>query len=244
MNTLWTFGDSAMEQNSSLVPGAPSHRSWVEILAEKLNMNLVNKSWGSSALEYSYYHYREQLPNFKPGDVVLFGVTMLNRKWLYENRPNLSHLEFVKSRKYVSDEHKDWFKMYYDDFQREDVEVHMLEAFLDSLVLNQVQKEINIVAFFTENSTELKVKIPEQLNGSISCMYEASMNEIHEGAPAFEEAFRKIGHGGKTETRKNHFSEPNHTVLADKFYDAIQTGNPIDFTQGFHNSLLGIKELL
>lgn len=244
MNTLWTFGDSAVERNIRLRPDMPQHETWTEILSKKLDMNLQDHSWGASSLDFTYFHYRQQLNNFKPGDIVIIGLTDLVRGWFVEQTPNMSTAHRVRSAKYISDDYKNFVDVFFNDYYREDVQINILQNFLDMLVYHQESKGIRIIAFATEQYTYDRVKIPKELTGAIGVLWQdAAMGEVIEGREAFDEVFYNIQYGSKTDTRLNHVSEPNHAIWADKMYDSIHTGQPFDFTTGFLKGIMSIKEL-
>lgn len=245
MNRLWTFGDSAVERNIRLRPDMPQHETWTEILAKKLNFKLSDHSWGASSLDFTYYHYRQQLDNFKEGDIVIIGLTDLIRGWFIEKTPNMSTAHRVRSASFIPDSYKDFVDTYFDEYFREDVELNILHNFLDMLVYHQESKGIKVVAFSTEKYTYDRVKIPKQLNGAIGVLWQdASMGEVIEGEDEFGKVFYNIQYGNRTDTRLNHVSEPNHSIWAEKMFDSIHTGQPMDFTTGFLKNIMSINELI
>lgn len=244
MNTLWTFGDSAVERNIRLRPDMPQHKTWTEILADKLEMKLSDHSWGASSLDFTYHHYRQQVENFKEGDVIIIGLTDLVRGWFVETTPNMSTAHRVRSAKFISDEYKDFVDTFFNEYYREDVQINILKNFLDMLVYHQESKGVRIIAFSTEQYTYERIKIPEELTGAIGVLWQdAAMGEVIEGPEAFDKVFYNIQYGSKTDSRLNHVSEPNHAIWAEKMYDSIHTGEPFDFTTGFLKGIMSIEEL-
>jgi len=87
MSTLWTFGDSFTD---FLKPYSDDKRHWRhkyvewkgyvpkvfgEIVAEKLNMKLVNKGMGGCDNSYIFEEFCKVCEEIKEGDVVIFGWT-------------------------------------------------------------------------------------------------------------------------------------------------------------------------
>ena len=245
MNTLWTFGDSAVERNIRLRPDMPQHETWTEILAKKLNYELSDHSWGASSLDFLYFHYRQQAANIKENDVVIIGLTDLIRGWFVHNTPNISNAHRARSAKYLSDKYKDFVDTFFDEYYREDVQLSILHNFLDMLVYHQKEKGCRIIAFATELYTYERVKIPKELTGAEGVLWQdAAMGEIIEGPEEFDKVFFNIQYGSKTDCRLNHVSEPNHAIWADKMYDSILTDRPMSFKTGFLTHITSIKELL
>lgn len=105
MATLWTFGDSFTEYYH---PSSPTHRNWRdeyiewkgyipkvygEVIAEKLNMNLVNKGKNGCCNLYILEEFCKIVNQIKKDDIVIFGWTSQQRfrlpdkdnNWTYFN---------------------------------------------------------------------------------------------------------------------------------------------------------------
>jgi len=95
MNKLWTFGDSFTE---SYVPkkNVPNHwrhkyielkgyetKVYPEFIAEKLNLNLVNKGKGGCDNSFMFEEFCKVVSNIKKNDIVIFGWTDVNRFRLF-----------------------------------------------------------------------------------------------------------------------------------------------------------------
>jgi len=245
MNTLWTFGDSALERQTRLRPDMPKHEVWTEMLAKKLGMNLRDLSWGASSIFYTFYHYRQQCKNFKPGDIVLIGITDLNRAWFYEYSPAITTEHRCLSSSQVTPEQKEAISIYFRDFYRPDIDIASIQNFLDMLVYHQEKMDIKIIAFNTNSYTDEHIDIPKELTGNTGTLWQdISMEEIFETSEEYDEAFKSIQHGCKTEVRLNHMVEANHVILCNNVLHSIMTREPIDFKNGYHKKLMSIKELL
>jgi len=99
MDTLWAFGDSFTE--SYVAPkGASKHwrtdyinwkgyetKVYPEFVAEKLNLNLVNKSVGGCDNSYIFEEFCKVAPQIQKDDIVIFGWTDVHRFRLY-NKEN------------------------------------------------------------------------------------------------------------------------------------------------------------
>jgi hypothetical protein len=244
MNTLWTFGDSALERQTRLRIDAPKHETWTELLAKKLGMNLQDKSWGASSIFYTIYHYRQQCKNFKPGDIVVVGITDLDREWFFEKAPAITTLHRCLSSSQVTEEQKQAISIYFRDFYRPDIDIAAIENFLDVMVYHQNTMDVKIIAFCTNSYTDGLVDIPEQLCGNIGTLWQdISMEELLETSEEWDLVFKDIQHGCKTETRLNHMKECNHKVLCQSVLHSIMTGEPVDFKNGYKKDIMSVEEL-
>jgi hypothetical protein len=99
MNTLWTFGDSFTQ---SYIPPADRGRNWrndyiewkgydtkvyPEFIAEKLNLNLVNKGEGGCDNSYIFEEFCKVASQIQKDDIVIFGWTDVHRFRLF-NKEN------------------------------------------------------------------------------------------------------------------------------------------------------------
>lgn len=117
-NTVHAFGDSFTQsfsdQFQGLVHWATSYRdylkgeipkNYVDIVAEKLDMNVNNKGVGGRSNMYIFHRFTEYIDKFKKGDVVLVNWTAVSRfsianefNELVDVIPGLSH---PKQHEYV-----------------------------------------------------------------------------------------------------------------------------------------------
>ena len=95
MNTLWAFGDSFTQ---SYIPPANTGRNWrndyiewkgyntkvyPEFIAEKLNLNLVNKGMGACDNSYIFEEFCKVAGEIQKDDIVIFGWTDVHRFRLF-----------------------------------------------------------------------------------------------------------------------------------------------------------------
>jgi len=95
MDTLWAFGDSFTESYVAQ-KGAPKHwrteyinwkgyetKVYAEFVAEKLNLNLVNKGMGGCDNSFIFEEFCKVAGQIQKDDVVIFGWTEVNRFRLF-----------------------------------------------------------------------------------------------------------------------------------------------------------------
>lgn len=92
-------------------------RVWPSLLANKLNVDVLNRAVGGTSLEHSVITFRDDLFNkrIKKTDLVLLGITTLNR-WLHIHPTKYNIINFVSS---VIDENDPLHRAMvtvYDDF--------------------------------------------------------------------------------------------------------------------------------
>jgi hypothetical protein len=88
MNKLWTFGCSYTEgyvessqtfQEYKKYCGGEFPKTWTEILAEKLNLLLVNKGEGASGNQQIFQEFCKNSNKFSQNDIIIIGWTFLER---------------------------------------------------------------------------------------------------------------------------------------------------------------------
>jgi len=95
MDTLWAFGDSFTESYVAQ-EGTPKHwrtdyinwkgyetKVYPEFVAEKLNLNLVNKGKGGCDNSFIFEEFCKVASKIKKNDIVIFGWTDVNRFRLF-----------------------------------------------------------------------------------------------------------------------------------------------------------------
>jgi hypothetical protein len=97
MNTLWAFGDSFTQ---SYIPPLDRGRNWrndyiewkgydtkvyPEFIAERLNLNLVNRGVGGCDNSYIFEEFCKYAGDIQVGDIVIFGWTDVHRFRLFNN---------------------------------------------------------------------------------------------------------------------------------------------------------------
>lgn len=240
MSKLWAFGDSALWERNFLT-GDYAHETWINILADELNLELQNHALGGTSIEWVFYTYHRALENIKKGDVVILALTSINRRWVVSRDPAFTQpalLEDLPFSKQVVD-----FKGYTQeeirafDYLLNNVNAELmqiqLELFIDAVAAHQKEKEFVVI---TMPSTTITEKCDISRPNFINCygnFYNIAKREV---TP--ETHPRVI-----PDPRVNHIVGANHLILAKKYMEAIRHGGTIDLNNGFVENILGDKEI-
>ena len=245
---MWIFGDSyAQDLNESHLRGREFSSagflndtfnlswvldSWSYQLSSNFDMEIKNFGVCGSALEYSAQRYTENFSNFKDGDIVIFIVTQLERKYLIDSRPSWGIpwqvQEFFKEAGYSQND-IDFYNRAYVEFDRRPNDT-ILSLLLHSAAAlkNRNIKVLFIPCFMDGEVTmrEYREKFPGSINETFGHLNSISRQEIIE-------KFRKEANTSGRDTRINHMHKLNHDVLINKLTDCIVNDAPLDLNNGF-----------
>jgi len=240
MSKLWAFGDSALWERNFLT-GDYAHETWINILADDLNLKLQNHALGGTSIEWVFYTYHRALENIKKGDVVILALTSINRRWAVSRDPAftqpalLEDLPFSKQlvdfKGYTQEEIRA-FDYLLNNVNAELMQIQ-LELFIDAVAAHQKEKEFVVI---TMPSTTITEKCDISRPNFINCygnFYNIAKREV---TP--ETNPRVI-----PDPRVNHIVGANHLILAKKYMEAIRHGGTIDLNNGFVENILGDKEI-
>lgn len=240
MSKLWAFGDSALWERNFLT-GDYAHETWINILADELNLKLQNHALGGTSIEWVFYTYHRALENIKKGDVVILALTSINRRWVVSRDPAFTQpalLEDLPFSKQVVDfkgytqEEMTAFDYLLNNVNAELMQIQ-LELFIDAVAAHQKEKEFVVI---TMPSTTITEKCDISRPNFINCygnFYNIAKREV---TP--ETHPRVI-----PDPRVNHIVGANHLILAKKYMEAIRHGGTIDLNNGFVENILGDKEI-
>lgn len=240
MSKLWAFGDSALWERNFLT-GDYAHETWINILADELNLELQNHALGGTSIEWVFYTYHRALENIKKGDVVILALTSINRRWVVSRDPAFTQpalLEDLPFSKQVVDfkgytqEEMTAFDYLLNNVNAELMQIQ-LELFIDAVAAHQKEKEFVVI---TMPSTTITEKCDISRPNFINCygnFYNIAKREV---TP--ETHPRVI-----PDPRVNHIVGANHLILAKKYMEAIRHGGTIDLNNGFVENILGDTEI-
>lgn len=240
MSKLWAFGDSALWERNFLTDEY-AHETWINIVADELNLELENHALGGTSIEWVFYTYHRALENIKKGDVVILALTSINRRWVVSRDPAftqpalLEDLPFSKQVvefKGYTQEEMTAFDYLLNNVNAELMQIQ-LELFIDAVAAHQKEKEFTVI---TMPSTTITEKCDISRPTFINCygnFYAIAKREV---TP--ETHPRVI-----PDPRVNHIVGANHLILAKKYIEAIRYGGTIDLNNGFVENILGDTEI-
>jgi hypothetical protein len=235
MSKLWAFGDSALWERNFLTDEY-AHETWINTVADELNLELQNHALGGTSIEWVFYTYHRALQNIKKGDVVILALTSINRRWVVSRDPAFTQpalLEDLPFSKQIIN-----FKGYTNeellafDYLLNNVNPILmqsqLELFIDAVAAHQKEKGFTVIPVPSTTITEkCNINRPNFINCHGNFYNVAKREVTPETHP------RVI-----PDPRINHIIGPNHVIMANKFVNAIRNGGTIDLNTGFVENVL------
>tara|TARA_B100001057_G_scaffold490743_1_gene579631 strand:- start:2505 stop:3299 length:795 start_codon:yes stop_codon:yes gene_type:complete len=232
MTTLFIYGDSfGADWNANW--------QWHRQLVAMLNTNgkgitrVVNQSVSGCSNDYSFDLFSRDRQ--KPGDVVLFLLTEPSRQTFWMEKPHVGNLRSITDTDTAVelkklDEQKyraalDYWT-YLDDFH---INYLRLQQLIYSLRVLQIERELMfqmIPCFDMDLDWTDQVEVIGSLTQTVCDGEFVSEKDMLEW------------YSTSIDTRANHMVANNHTVLANKVFDALMFKKTIDLTQDFEKAFL------
>lgn len=214
---MYVYGDSFA------APSTLTQTIWVKILADSLNLKLVNNAVRGSSTEYSFLKFIKDLQSntFKPGDAIVFVISGPGRlHFNYQLFRDPSTASKFLGEVDVTDPANVWYKQnknnidwYIKNYNQEINQInhasyiHVLKSF--------AEENANIPVIVLQNpriNNDLQPKItPENFFLPTVSLLEVSNNEAVSGDANFEDWTEYTD----IDCRLNHLTNPNHIILAD-----------------------------
>ena len=219
MNTLWIFGDSFVSHlNKNYDIDYFPDWAWTRQLAHKLNLNLKICALPGISNQWIAKKINEHEENMTQGDTVIIVTSEPNRTWLLEDRPEFSNIFVNNLEKWISKKQNKAIQSYVENFgiQHDFISQMHYDWFLHwcrSKLSNKFM--LCILPGFT--NTDMHDTTDNN----------ATLKTID------EQEFAQLQDKEMYDKRLNHMSKENHTILADKVYNFLSTGEKIDLSNGF-----------
>lgn len=232
---VWVFGDSFAQLLFDILRSP--YDQWGYIIAKDLGTEIKHFGRGGTSLDYTYHTYNEHTNNIKSGDVVIVTLTELDRRWFWNDKPELGCVHSIK----IEDPSiANAYKLYELYLNNKELPKVYLKLFLSELNMMSLYKGVHVIilpCFYDVNEYVNKIK-EEYTNLHIAneMMLTVSMNEFKESlrnSPDIEKYFTR-------DARVTHLIKSNHSILASKLLDNIKNKTPIDFTKGFIEGALDL----
>ena len=91
---LWIIGNSFSEQTCN------DQLTWMQQVANNLDLNLRNFSLGGASLSYTYKTFNDNRSQIRHNDVLIITLTDIDRRWLFEDEPDEAIWTIVDRRKW------------------------------------------------------------------------------------------------------------------------------------------------
>ena len=232
MTTLYMYGDSF---------GADWRTDWQwhRQLVSRLNMNgvniqrVVNQCVSGCSNDYSFDMFTKDTQ--QPGDVVIFLLTDISRQTYWWDKPHVGNLrsitetETAQELKATEPDKYNAALDYWLHLNDYHVNFRRLEQLVYSLRVMQIERELKfqmIPCFPVDINWTDQVEVIGNLTESVCDREFADESVIEEW------------YGTSIDTRANHMTIDNHTVLANKVYAALMNNHTIDLTKDFTTGFL------
>lgn len=252
-NTLWVFGDSYTQDLSIERLCGLDHSTkdffafhdklawvldgWPFKLASNLKMEIKNFGITGSSLEYSAQKYTENFSNFVDGDVVIFAITQLSRKYLIDSKPSWSNPCRIddKMRKSGYTENDIYFyrRAFTENGLRPNETILRLLLHSSAILTNRDIKVV-FIPCFPDAETRLhdhRELFPGSINETTGNLY-ANISKLE-----ITEPFRQKASNSVIDFRLNHMHKLNHDILINKLTECIINKIPLDLVNGFEQEI-------
>jgi hypothetical protein len=252
-STLWVFGDSytqdlSMEQLRELDHSTKDFfavhdkiswflAGWPFKLADNLKMEIKNFGITGSSLEYSAQKYSENFSNFVNGDVVIFAITQLSRKYLIDSKPSWSTPwridDEMRKGGYTENDIYFYRRALVENGLRPN-ETIMRLLLHSSAILTNRDITVLFIPCFPDAETRLhdhRELFPGSINETTGNLY-ANISRLE-----ITERFRQEANHSGTDFRLNHMHKLNHDILINKLTDCIINKIPLDLVNGFEQEI-------
>lgn len=231
--TLWIYGDSfAVDWRVDW--------GWQRQVSALMDVTrVVNQACAGASNEWSAMQFRDDRQ--QPGDVVIFFTTENSRQWFFKDRPHLSNLASITdtpdARELQKAEPAKYRAImeYWLYLQRDDVDQLRMEHMIDSIRVKQIENELHLLLIPSFNSSMMWTDlIPVKGNMTFSVCDREFVNE-QEMVKWYNQSI---------DTRANHMTLENHTVLARKIVRSLDEGVLLDLEEGFATGFLTHRDKL
>jgi hypothetical protein len=224
--TLWTFGDSFAQPFDH-------PKQWLNQVATTLRHEHKAFGYSGSALEYTYRKFYEIRNDIHDNDIIVISLTDLHRKWFFKHEPNIWKTYLNEDCKELA-QAMDSYRLHLNS----NVDVAHTNLYNFLYVVNDISeytRTVIVANFYTEY--ELLNKWAAEFNNlhiAKGVLFEVSLSEFSRTVKK-KEGFENFLAG---DSRANHLTRSNHTVLANKIIDCVNYNKTVDLTQGFVSSTI------
>jgi len=212
---------------------------WIDLLGEKLDMNVVNYGHGGNSNQEIFETICNNCDQFIKGDIVIINWTEVHRfRWVaYGNHRapegifNVDYWRRISAASDDSEEIKNQTKM--DIIQNRSSYLYIQEIYNYEKIIDQLSKSIGFNVFYWSGDSDIIYRLPSDklkqkkyiINDLISNITENPPNIFRLGGIFFDTIKHYGGLIVKEETNENctdtHLGESGHRVQFELFYNYI-----------------------
>lgn len=226
MSKLWIYGDSfsTSREKSAIV--------YTNLLAEKLEADLIITAKGGSSLGWMMYKSMEDRYKFSENDYVIFQTTTLDRALLDKNRPGMAeYWKDCPDWKELSKEEQLGYTFYLTNIHDKEVLMLQFQSWLWSM--SHYTQHLKIKPLITTAWDLGSFDVPENFRLCKGTLLDLSMGEF---SGSYNTSIQwMLDNAG--DPRHNHFSTINHNVVADLYFRAFTDNNFVPDLNQLHQNL-------
>lgn len=240
MSKLFMVGDSF----AAAPKVGDSYKPWYIQATEKLKMNCENHSMIGVSQDWCFWKLSMHFKELTADDQILVVLTHPGRFWFFDDKPQMTNPNIVNIDKELSKDQLDAVLKFMTHIQRPPLDIQQMShrlGWLNSQIERYKLKPAHILSAFPlmvdigydmselEDWSQYKNVIIS--NGNLQ--NDIQIKELKQGEPSEYKVWKGY------DCRYNHLIKSNHEVLAERVYQGITNGTPIDLkTPGFKTNVI------
>lgn len=240
MKRIFMVGDSF----AAAPKQGDEYRPWYIQTAEKLQMNCENHAMIGVSQDWCFWKLSIHLKELTAEDQILVVLTHSGCFWFFDDKPQMTNPNIVNIDKELSKDQLDAVLKFMTHIQRPPLDTQQMAhriGWLDAQIQRYKLKPAHILCAFPltidmgydmselEDWNEYKNVIIS--NGNLQ--NDIQIKELKKGEPSEYKVWKGY------DCRYNHLIKSNHEVLAERVYQGIVNGTPIDLkSSGFKTNVI------
>ena len=240
MSKLFMVGDSF----AAAPKVGDRYRPWYIQATEKLGMNCENHSMIGVSQDWCFWKLSMHFKELTADDQILVVLTHPGRFWFFDDKPQMTNPNIVNIDKELSKDQLDAVLKFMTHIQRPPLDIQQMShriGWLNSQIERYKLRPAHILSAFPlmvdigydmselEDWSQYKNVIIS--NGNLQ--NDIQIKELKQGEPSEYKVWKGY------DCRYNHLIKSNHEVLAERVYQGITNGTPIDLkTPGFKTNVI------
>lgn len=243
--TIWAFGDSYVDsyKNNSKYNqlGSRGIKPWIESVGLRLNQQVNNLGCCGSSVDFSYTKFNKVRHQICENDIIIFGLTSLDRRWFLPNNPTKSVITTNTILNFYTSEQREAIKNYLLYLDREDIQHVYLKNFIENLydLTNKLKLHTILIPCMYIEYEILKEHKHLYPNLQIPNGFLSNVNYKQYSEKFHAKMMRTFVEDGLI----NHLVWSNHSVLTEKIIKNIVDKEPIDLENGFYEYIVTGKTI-
>lgn len=233
--TVYVFGDSFAEQSShAFYKLEDRFTTWMEALQIELKTDVVGNAKAGVSQEYIFSQFSDMSTSFTENDYCVYMHTEPSRRWVLEDRPELSNLYMNYKGCKIRKDEIEAIEAYKKYLWNQSQNISITKAITHAVNYVAIATKCRTIQVPTFEHAECIIHNPfVKVTGTLMDVEEKEFDSMNT---------RRECYYGKSDKRHNHLSPVNHQVYGKKLYNSLYYGNELNLTKGFAEDLYTSKE--